>query len=463
MRSHHDVLGIRPNAGREEIELAYKGRRSQYHPDRYAQSDQETQAWATACMQEVNAAYEALINGRPSAAPEAAASRQPASQATTPSPMSLGQALRAHPISKMAMSRIYIAPNIPLKKLHNALESYGHGLKPSDVLVLLDDTIFSSGKDGLLVTERELRVKEAFNPPETFALDGIALGIRGGDLYVNNRRVRDFNITEASEVQELVQALNAWLTRTHTASTPTREAASDDGSIEQLLRHATQGYLGDVYEMAQVRLQRSLALDDLESLRDAGESGLIVNAIRFTGELADIVASGRREPVSQNQRACLMSDAVRLELLLYQMVWINATLMERYGRNEQDLQRDMSSFMMAIIFPVLAIVQDNALPNVANAREALIGTPLFAAMERRVARYVDFAVDPNADQGVALFTCLADPVAMSARSVTRTPGMGQQWARQIADACSSADLRRLTDAMHTRLGDCASAYRGVVG
>ena len=48
------------------------------------------------------------------------------------------------------MSRIYVAPNIPLKQLHNALESYGHGLKPSDVLVLLDDTIFSSGKDGLL-------------------------------------------------------------------------------------------------------------------------------------------------------------------------------------------------------------------------------------------------------------------------------------------------------------------------
>ncbi len=43
----YGVLGIRPSAGRDEIELAYKGRRSQYHPDRYAQSDAETQAWAT--------------------------------------------------------------------------------------------------------------------------------------------------------------------------------------------------------------------------------------------------------------------------------------------------------------------------------------------------------------------------------------------------------------------------------
>ena len=56
-RSPYDVLGIRPNAGRDEIELAYKGRRSQYHPDRYAQADAETQAWANTCMQDVNAAY----------------------------------------------------------------------------------------------------------------------------------------------------------------------------------------------------------------------------------------------------------------------------------------------------------------------------------------------------------------------------------------------------------------------
>lgn len=59
-KDYYEVLGIRPNAGSEEIELAYKGRRSQYHPDRYAQGDADTQAWATAKMQEVNEAYRAL-------------------------------------------------------------------------------------------------------------------------------------------------------------------------------------------------------------------------------------------------------------------------------------------------------------------------------------------------------------------------------------------------------------------
>ena len=128
-----------------------------------------------------------------------------------------------------------------------------------------------------------------------------------------------------------------------------------------------------------------------------------------------------------------------------------------------DLQRDMQSFLLAVMFPVLAIVQDNVLPDIENAREVVLGTPLFAAMERRLARYVDFATDANADQGVELLTCLADPVAIHARSVTQVPGMAQKWARMLADACSPAELRRLTDAMHSQLGDCASAYRGFVG
>ncbi|UGB37247.1 J domain-containing protein [Frateuria soli] len=58
---HAEVLGIRPGASRNEIELAYRGRRSQYHPDRYAGEGPEAVAWATGKMKEVNTAYQALV------------------------------------------------------------------------------------------------------------------------------------------------------------------------------------------------------------------------------------------------------------------------------------------------------------------------------------------------------------------------------------------------------------------
>ena len=58
--NRYEVLGVRPEAPIWEIELAYKGRRSQYHPDRYAVGDEAAVAWATAKMQAVNKAYAVL-------------------------------------------------------------------------------------------------------------------------------------------------------------------------------------------------------------------------------------------------------------------------------------------------------------------------------------------------------------------------------------------------------------------
>jgi len=60
--SNYDILGVRPNASMKEIELAYRARRAQYHPDKYATEDRETIAWATRMMQQVNDAYAALTD-----------------------------------------------------------------------------------------------------------------------------------------------------------------------------------------------------------------------------------------------------------------------------------------------------------------------------------------------------------------------------------------------------------------
>lgn len=60
--SPYDILGVRPNASIKEVELAYRARRAQYHPDKYATEDRETIAWATRMMQQVNEAYATLTN-----------------------------------------------------------------------------------------------------------------------------------------------------------------------------------------------------------------------------------------------------------------------------------------------------------------------------------------------------------------------------------------------------------------
>ena len=60
---------------------------------------------------------------------------------------------------------IAIKPDIQLKKIKNAIKSYvpEGRVEPEDVLLLIDNTIFRSGKEGMILTEEEL-----------FAFSGVA-------------------------------------------------------------------------------------------------------------------------------------------------------------------------------------------------------------------------------------------------------------------------------------------------
>ncbi len=51
---------------------------------------------------------------------------------------------------------IYIVPEIPEKKLNNALKSYGKDVSPESVLALYDDTLFGSASDGFLFTGEKM-------------------------------------------------------------------------------------------------------------------------------------------------------------------------------------------------------------------------------------------------------------------------------------------------------------------
>lgn len=64
------VLGVAPDASREDIVRAYKQGISEYHPDKVAHMGEEIRAVAARRAQEINAAYEeALLSLRASPSP----------------------------------------------------------------------------------------------------------------------------------------------------------------------------------------------------------------------------------------------------------------------------------------------------------------------------------------------------------------------------------------------------------
>lgn len=215
----YEILGIRPNAGRDEIELAYKGRRSQYHPDRYAQADADTQAWATGKMQEVNQAYAVLKDPEERAQFDQARAHR-SSRPEPPSPpqpppvprMTLREALQGLEFRAEPFERVFVAPHIPLKKLRGAMESYGNGLHPRDVVVLIDDTLFGGAGEGVLITELQIRHKAPFESVDTRLLGGLSdITAEGKYVYIDGERYAQLNMPDHRDLKQLFLAVTRYL------------------------------------------------------------------------------------------------------------------------------------------------------------------------------------------------------------------------------------------------------------
>jgi len=61
-QSNYEVLGVSPNATKEEIKQMYREKAKQYHPDKTARLGEELKELAHKKMQQINDAYESLIN-----------------------------------------------------------------------------------------------------------------------------------------------------------------------------------------------------------------------------------------------------------------------------------------------------------------------------------------------------------------------------------------------------------------
>lgn len=62
-------------------------------------------------------------------------------------------------------SRISVAPNIEEKKLNNAIKAFGYSGSPSNIVAIFDNTLFGSGKDGLMFTGEMVVYRPSFSDP----------------------------------------------------------------------------------------------------------------------------------------------------------------------------------------------------------------------------------------------------------------------------------------------------------
>jgi len=223
--NHYEVLGVRPEAPVWEIELAYKGRRSQYHPDRYAAGDASSVAWATAKMQAINKAYAVLKDpdqrerfdcSQASAKPADPGPRKERSKAPEPPPLrSLREALKGLEFSNEPFERVFVVPNIPRKKLQGALDSYGERLRAQDVVVLIDDTVFGGAREGVLITETQIRGKAKFERAEIRLLGCLKeITAHGAHIRIHGEPFITLSVPNADDLRWLFRAVSHYLQET---------------------------------------------------------------------------------------------------------------------------------------------------------------------------------------------------------------------------------------------------------
>ena len=231
--NHYEVLGVRPEANLWEIELAYKGRRSQYHPDRYAAGDDAVIKWATAKMQALNKAYSVLKDPEererfdrtqasvstksgpvPKPSPEPRAQQ---AKPTQPPPLrSLRQALEGLEFANEPFERVFVAPHIPRKKLLGALDSYGGGIRAQDVVALIDDTVFGGAREGVLITEAQIRSKAKFEEVEIRLLSCLTeITAHGAHIRIHGEHFASLSIPNPDDLRALFVAVSQYLQETN--------------------------------------------------------------------------------------------------------------------------------------------------------------------------------------------------------------------------------------------------------
>lgn len=124
--------------------------------------------------------------------------------------MSLLAFLQARKYS--SSGRVYVAPNIPRKLLSNALAAYDLTLDPSDVVVLIDDTMFGSGKDGCLIGHDCLAIRETFTDAVTYAYSEVqSLELQGSKLFLNKRQAIAFNMPDKADLSRCFALVQEWM------------------------------------------------------------------------------------------------------------------------------------------------------------------------------------------------------------------------------------------------------------
>lgn len=130
-------------------------------------------------------------------------------------------------------NRIFVTPDIPVKKLNAARSQFI--LRDEEVIVLYDDTVFGSGKDGIAITENYIYAKQLWEVPKSIKISSIrsitsqSKTLNNLEIYLNNNHFMTVSSSDKADHEFLIGVLKA----AKDAAAKPRKGAEKAASVEE--------------------------------------------------------------------------------------------------------------------------------------------------------------------------------------------------------------------------------------
>jgi len=120
--------------------------------------------------------------------------------------------IASFPGSLGAHKRIFLQPDIPLKKFKNAHSTFLGDCELEEILLFIDNTVMGSGKDGLAITGTRIIEKEIFEDPTFYLLKDIEkIEAKKLKIFINDNEFTDFQMLDKAAVESLCDSLRSAL------------------------------------------------------------------------------------------------------------------------------------------------------------------------------------------------------------------------------------------------------------
>ncbi|MFY8284820.1 hypothetical protein AAEU31_15060 [Pseudoalteromonas sp. SSMSWG5] len=172
---------------------------------------------------------------------------------------------------------IFSKPSIPRKKLLNALNEYGRGIAEEDVITLIDDTFWRSGKEGLLITNNGVYFSSRTSEIKKVLFDDIEkVSCNDCQLIINNNLISRLTYAEKMPLAFLFSVLNSYAITSKKVVDSSRKVKLDEETLVLL-------------EDLIYRIQNTPVFYDPNKNRTFGPNPELitkVSALKLTGELS---------------------------------------------------------------------------------------------------------------------------------------------------------------------------------